>query len=34
MYTAVKEQGRYNIGCNAMWSIARRDMTKPLIDRV
>lgn len=33
MYTAVKELGRYNIRCNAMWPIARTDMTQPLIDR-
>jgi NAD(P)-dependent dehydrogenase (short-subunit alcohol dehydrogenase family) len=33
MYTAVKELGRYNIRCNAMWPIARTDMTQPLIDK-
>lgn len=33
MYTAVKELARYNIRCNAMWPIARTDMTQPLIDK-
>jgi len=33
MYTAVKELERYNIRCNAMWPVARTDMTQPLIDR-
>lgn len=32
MYTAVKELSRYNIRCNAMWPIARTDMTSPLIE--
>lgn len=32
MYTAVKELGRYNIRCNAMWPVARTDMTQPLIE--
>jgi len=32
MYTAVKELGRYNIRTNAMWPIARTDMTQGLID--
>ena len=32
MYTAAKELGRYNIRCNAMWPVARTDMTQPLID--
>jgi NAD(P)-dependent dehydrogenase (short-subunit alcohol dehydrogenase family) len=33
MYTAVKELGRYDIRCNAMWPVARTDMTQPIIDR-
>ena len=33
MYTAVKELERYGIRCNAMWPVARTDMTQPLIDR-
>jgi NAD(P)-dependent dehydrogenase (short-subunit alcohol dehydrogenase family) len=33
MYTACKELGRYNIRCNAMWPVARTDMTQPLIDK-
>ena len=33
MYTAVKELSRYNIRCNAMWPVARTDMTQPLIDK-
>jgi NAD(P)-dependent dehydrogenase (short-subunit alcohol dehydrogenase family) len=33
MYTAVKELSRYNIRCNAMWPVARTDMTRPLIDK-
>jgi NAD(P)-dependent dehydrogenase (short-subunit alcohol dehydrogenase family) len=33
MYTAVKELQRYNIRCNAMWPVARTDMTQPIIDR-
>jgi NAD(P)-dependent dehydrogenase (short-subunit alcohol dehydrogenase family) len=33
MYTATKELERYNIRCNAMWPVARTDMTQPLIDR-
>lgn len=33
MYTAVKELGRYNIRTNAMWPIARTDMTQGLIDK-
>lgn len=33
MYTAVKELSRYNIRCNAMWPIARTDMTAPLIEK-
>lgn len=33
MYTAVKELSRYDIRCNAMWPIARTDMTQPLIDK-
>ena len=32
MYTAAKELVRYNIRCNAMWPVARTDMTQPLID--
>lgn len=32
MYTAAKELARYNIRCNAMWPVARTDMTQPLID--
>lgn len=33
MYTAVKELGRYNIRSNAMWPVARTDMTQPLIEK-
>ncbi len=33
MYTGVKELSKYNIRCNAMWPVARTDMTQPLIDR-
>ena len=33
MYTAVKELSRYGIRCNAMWPVARTDMTQPLIDK-
>jgi 3-oxoacyl-[acyl-carrier protein] reductase len=33
MYTATKELARYNIRCNAMWPVARTDMTQPLIDK-
>jgi 3-oxoacyl-[acyl-carrier protein] reductase len=33
MYTAVKELARYHIRCNAMWPIARTDMTQALIDK-
>jgi NAD(P)-dependent dehydrogenase (short-subunit alcohol dehydrogenase family) len=33
MYTAVKELARYNIRCNAMWPVARTDMTQALIDK-
>lgn len=33
MYTAVKELARYGIRCNAMWPVARTDMTQPLIDK-
>jgi len=33
MYTAVKELSRYNIRCNAMWPIARTDMTASLIEK-
>ena len=33
MYTAIKELARYNIRCNAMWPVARTDMTQPLIDK-
>ncbi|MEJ6539283.1 MAG: SDR family NAD(P)-dependent oxidoreductase [Halioglobus sp.] len=33
MYTAAKELVRYNIRCNAMWPVARTDMTQPLIDK-
>ena len=32
MYTAGKELERYGIRCNAMWPVARTDMTSPLID--
>jgi 3-oxoacyl-[acyl-carrier protein] reductase len=32
MYTACKELARYDIRCNAMWPIARTDMTQPLVD--
>ncbi len=33
MYTTTKELARYNIRCNAMWPVARTDMTQPLIDK-
>ena len=33
MYTATKELERYSIRSNAMWPVARTDMTQPLIDR-
>lgn len=33
MYTAVKELSRYHIRTNAMWPIARTDMTQGLIDK-
>lgn len=33
MYTAVKELARFNIRCNAMWPVARTDMTQALIDK-
>lgn len=33
MYTAAKELARYDIRCNAMWPVARTDMTQPLIDK-
>ncbi|MFT5099514.1 MAG: NAD(P)-dependent dehydrogenase (short-subunit alcohol dehydrogenase family) [Planctomycetaceae bacterium] len=33
MYTAMKELGRYDIRSNAMWPVARTDMTQPLIDK-
>jgi NAD(P)-dependent dehydrogenase (short-subunit alcohol dehydrogenase family) len=33
MYTATKELTRYNIRNNAMWPIARTDMTQALIDK-
>jgi 3-oxoacyl-[acyl-carrier protein] reductase len=33
MYTACKELARYNIRCNALWPVARTDMTQPLIDK-
>ena len=32
-YTAVKELAKKNIRCNAMWPVARTDMTQPIIDR-
>jgi NAD(P)-dependent dehydrogenase (short-subunit alcohol dehydrogenase family) len=32
MYTAAKELGRKDIRCNAMWPVARTDMTQPIID--
>jgi NAD(P)-dependent dehydrogenase (short-subunit alcohol dehydrogenase family) len=32
MYTAVKELSRKNIRCNAMWPVARTDMTQTIID--
>ncbi len=32
MYTAVKELARHAVRVNAMWPIARTDMTQPLID--
>lgn len=34
MYTAVKELAKKNVRCNAMWPIARTDMTQPVIDKV
>ncbi len=33
LYTAVKELEGKNIRCNAMWPVARTDMTQPIIDR-
>ncbi|CAA0078487.1 3-oxoacyl-[acyl-carrier-protein] reductase [Halioglobus japonicus] len=33
MYTACQELERYDIRCNAMWPVARTDMTQPLIDQ-
>jgi NAD(P)-dependent dehydrogenase (short-subunit alcohol dehydrogenase family) len=33
MYTAMKELERYNIRSNAMWPVARTDMTQSLIDK-
>jgi NAD(P)-dependent dehydrogenase (short-subunit alcohol dehydrogenase family) len=33
MYTACKELTRYGIRCNAMWPVARTDMTQPLIEK-
>ena len=33
MYTACKELARYDIRCNAMWPIARTDMTQPLVEK-
>lgn len=33
MYTATKELTRYNIRNNAMWPVARTDMTQSLIDK-
>jgi 3-oxoacyl-[acyl-carrier protein] reductase len=33
MYTVVKELERANVRCNAMWPIARTDMTQSLIDK-
>jgi 3-oxoacyl-[acyl-carrier protein] reductase len=33
MYTATRELARYNIRCNAMWPVARTDMTQPLVDK-
>ena len=33
MYTATKELSRYHIRNNAMWPVARTDMTQPLIDK-
>ena len=33
MYTAAKELSRYGIRCNAMWPVARTDMTQPMIDK-
>ena len=32
-YTAVKELGKKGVRVNAMWPVARTDMTQPLIDR-
>ncbi len=34
MYTAIKELGKKNIRCNAMWPVARTDMTQPIIDKM
>ncbi len=33
MYTAVKELSKYNVRCNAMWPVARTDMTQPIIEK-
>ncbi len=33
-YTAVKELASKNIRCNAMWPVARTEMTQPIIDRI
>jgi 3-oxoacyl-[acyl-carrier protein] reductase len=33
MYTAVQELSRFDIRCNALWPIARTEMTQPVIDR-
>jgi NAD(P)-dependent dehydrogenase (short-subunit alcohol dehydrogenase family) len=33
-YTAMKELGKKGVRANAMWPVARTDMTQPLIDRV
>lgn len=33
MYTVCQELARYDIRCNAMWPVARTDMTQPLIDK-
>jgi NAD(P)-dependent dehydrogenase (short-subunit alcohol dehydrogenase family) len=33
MYTVCQELSRYDIRCNAMWPVARTDMTQPLIDQ-
>ncbi len=32
-YTGVKELAKKNVRCNAMWPVARTDMTQPIIDR-